>query len=56
MPQEPSIVIAALPDSNWEIDSLLARTSVFVQPLVLSEAHFVSWSTMRGSVQGISPL
>src|SRR5579875_2997 len=54
--QVPSIIIAALPLSNWPRLLVLVTTSGLVQPLLCSRAQVDSWALIAGEVHGIWPL
>src|ERR1700694_3538967 len=51
----PSTIIAALPAVKSSRLLVLVRTSEFVQPLVLSAAHFVHWTVSALEFQAALP-
>src|SRR5712692_4450858 len=54
--QVPSIIMAALPLSNWPRLLVLVTTSEFVQPELCSLVQSVSCVLITGEVHGICPL
>ena len=53
--QVPSTIIAALPDVNWVMLSVVVRMFGFVHPLFCSAAHFENCASTAGDVHLIVP-